>query len=189
MHRLASNALTFGTKTTDAGCLAYSNTAMYTPTVTAADWTSLDRDIWTRIFAAIPAFRQKVLCQQVCKAWLFDLRDRPAHGVWGSKLTLKYDCDVDSFDSCKAAVAHGSGGSLVISLGTATGQFHVVQWILKRAVGWQQIRFWDAEGLDPLHSSDRARNALAYSLQWLLLELQKLDAPSLSIRIQGQCPV
>jgi len=47
---------------------------MYTPTVTTADWTNLDRDIWTRIFAAIPAFRQKVYCQQVCKAWLFDLR-------------------------------------------------------------------------------------------------------------------
>ena len=111
------------------------------------------------------------------------LRDKPAHGVWRSKLTLKYDCD-----SCKAAVAHGSGGSLVISLGFATAQFCVVQWILKRAVGWQQIPFWDTEGWDPLLSSDCARNALAYSLQWLLLELQKLDAPSLSIRIQGECP-
>ncbi|KAL0030421.1 hypothetical protein WJX79_003849 [Trebouxia sp. C0005] len=58
-------------------------------------------------------------------------------------------------------------------------------WILKRAVGWQQICFWDAEGWDPLYSSDCAKNALADSLQWLLLELQKLEAPSLSIRIQG----
>jgi len=157
---------------------------MYTPTVTTADWTNLDRDIWTRIFAAIPAFRQKVLCQQVCKAWLFDLRDRPAHGVWGSKLTLTYDCDAKSVNARKAAVAHGSGQNLVIFLGYATGQIHVVQWILKRAVGWQQICFWDAEGWDTLYSLDYAKHALANSL-----ELQKLEAPSLSVRIQGQCPV
>lgn len=162
---------------------------MYTPTVTTADWTDLDRDVWTRIFAAIPAFRQKVYCQQVCKAWLFDLRDRPAHGVWGSKLTLTYDCDAKTVDSRKAAVAHGSGRSLVIMLGCPSRQVYVVQWILKRAVGWQQICFWDAEGWDALYSLDYAKNALAYSLEWLLLELQKLEAPSLSIRIQGDCPV
>ncbi len=162
---------------------------MYTPTVTTADWTNLDRDIWTRIFAAIPAFRQKVYCQQVCKAWLFDLRDRPAHGVWGSKLTLTYDCDAKTVDSRKAAVAHGSGRSLVIMLGCPSRQVYVVQWILKRAVGWQQICFWDAEGWDALYSLDYAKNALAYSLEWLLLKLQKLEAPSLSIRIQGDCPV
>ena len=165
---------------------AHSTTAMYTPTVTIADWTSLDRDVWTRIFAAIPAFRHKVLCQQVCKAWLFDLCDRPAYGVWGSKLTLTYDRDVKTD---KAAAAHGSGRSLVISLGCASRQFCVVHWILKRAVGWQQICFWDTEGWDLLYSSDYAKFALAYSLQWLLTELQKLDGPSLSIRIQGQCSV
>lgn len=160
---------------------------MHTPTVTTADWTNLDRDIWTRVFAAIPAFRLKVLCQQVCKAWLFDLRDRPPHGVWGSKLTLTYDAK--NVNSRKAAVVHGSGRGLMIILGCPSRQFYVVQWILKRAAGWQQICFWDAEGWDKLYSLDYAKKALAYSLEWLLLELQKLEAPSLSIRIQGQCPV
>ena len=159
---------------------------MCSPVQPAADWTQLDRGVWSGTLALLSAFRQKVLCQQVCKAWLFDLRDEPVRGVWGNKLTLKYDSNTEVLPSSKSAVALGSGVSPVISLSRARDHLHVVRWILKRASGWHQILFWDAESWESPGVS-QTTPSLALSLQSLLLGLERLGAPDLSIRVQGQC--